>query len=273
MYRLTSILLAGAVVFGIGAKSAYAQVGLGLAPMRAELKMAPGAVYSGALDLTNEATVKVRVRTELLDFYIDRESTPQFNREIPTEANSSCRKWLTVNPMEGEVNAEGHLLARYTIRVPAGVAPKSYNCAVGFTTLPAVDGESGIGMRSAVRVVCAFYVVVGNPPMDGQVTGLSLEFVPLPTKSWRAVVTVANNGDMYFRPEGKLDLLDESGKAVETLDVSPLPVLPRREQRFVIPLTRVDSGRTYTMRTRLDLGTHEIQEAAAEIRAIEPPQK
>ena len=64
MYRLTSILLAGAVVFGIGAKSAYAQVGLGLAPMRAELKMAPGAVYSGALDLTNEATVKVRVRTE-----------------------------------------------------------------------------------------------------------------------------------------------------------------------------------------------------------------
>src|ERR1035438_7157090 len=50
----------------------------GLTPMREELQLAPGAQHSGVLMVSNDAPGKVRVVAELLDFYIDAETTPQF---------------------------------------------------------------------------------------------------------------------------------------------------------------------------------------------------
>src|ERR1035441_1499109 len=85
------------------AGSARAQVGLGLAPMREELKLASGAAHSGVLTLANDASPKVRCKTELLDFYLDATGTPQFGG-YPREAEFSCRQWLVANPMELELN-------------------------------------------------------------------------------------------------------------------------------------------------------------------------
>ena len=50
-----------------------AQVGLGLSPMRLEMKVTPGLQQSGVLILSSDSGDKVRVRAEALDFWIDRE--------------------------------------------------------------------------------------------------------------------------------------------------------------------------------------------------------
>ena len=268
----TVVILLALLTFGT-ALPARAQLGLGLAPMRVELRMAPGQQYSGSLKLSTESEEKVRVRAEMLDFNIDAKDTPQFERELPQEAAYSCKKWLSLNPMEIELEKGGFLLVRYTLRLPADLPEGSYNCAAGFTTLPTAEQVTGMGMRMAVRAVAALYVTVGTPPIHGRLKEIKLEPLPAGNESepegWQAVVVLENSGLMYFRPTGKLEVLDAEGKAVETADFPSLPVLRQRDQRFLFPLkTHLEAGH-YKLRVRIDIGTGEIQEGSLDV-SVEP---
>lgn len=246
---------------------AMAQLGLGLSPMRAELSMAAGAQYSGSLNLSNSSRDTVRVRAELLDFFIDQNETPQFERSVAQEAEFSCRGWLSLNPMETELEPGRQTLVRYSVRVPAGATERSYHCAAGFSTLPAGEQARGMGLKTAVRIVAAFYVVVGKPKAEGAVKEVKLEAVADARQpSWRAVVVIANPSLMHMRPTGELVLLDASGKLLESHPFNSIPLLPRREQRFLFPLKMVMAqGAGYALRARVDLGQEDIQEATARI--------
>jgi hypothetical protein len=277
-------IVAGILIFGFS-KPAQAQLGLGLVPMRQEITVTPGQEFSGALKLSSESGAKTRIRAEIDDFDIDDTSTPQFERDMPNEAAYSCKKWLSLNPMEIELETGGSLLVRYTFRVPADVTEGSYNCAAGFVTLPPADQaqDQGMGMHMAVRIVSAFYLKVGNPAVVGTLKAISLESVapapPAPPApgapaqsatndpkgGWQAVVVLENSGRTYFRPTGKLEVLDANGKSVETDDFPSVPVLPERSQRIIFPLkTQLEPGH-YTLRVNVDIGTGEIQEGSAEV--------
>jgi P pilus assembly chaperone PapD len=253
---------------------AQAQLGLGLVPMRLELKMTPGQQYSGSLKLSSESGGKVRIRAEVLDFNIDATATPQFERDLPPEAATSCKKWLSLNPREIEIAKGGFLNVRYTFRLPADLPEGSYNCAAGFSTLPPAEQVTGMGMRMAVRIVAAFYIVVGSPSVRGMLKEIKLEPLP-PAKDqteggWQAVVVLENQGPMYFRPAGKLEVLDAAGKVVETADIPSLPVLRERDQRFLFPLkTHLEAGH-YKLRVNVDIGTGEIQRGTVDV-AVEAP--
>jgi len=273
VYRQCALAVFGALLIVGATRPARAQLGLGLAPMRVELRMAPGQQYSGSLKLSSESDGKARVRAEMLDFNIDDKATPQFERDLPQEAAYSCKKWLSLNPMEIELEKRGALMVRYTLRLPADLPEGSYNCAAGFSTLPAAEQVTGMGMRMAVRIVAAFYVTVGSPPIHGKLKEIKLEPLPAGKESepagWQAVVILENSGLMFFRPTGKLEVLDAEGKAVETADFPSLPVLRQRDQRFLFPLkTHLEVGH-YKLRTRVDIGTGEIQEGSLDV-AVEP---
>jgi hypothetical protein len=266
-------------VYPAFAPSAHAQVGLGLAPMRVELRMAPGQEYSNTVKLSSQSGLNTRVRAEVLDFDIDESATPQFERNQPKEAATSCKDWLTLNPMEMAIDKDGFLNVRYTIHLPAGLPEGSYNCAAGFTTLPAVsEANGGMGLNMAVRVVGAFYIVVGTPPVIGKLDEISLEATPAvkgQDAGFQAVVVLSNSGKMYFRPIGTLDVLDANGKTIETDEFQSLPVLRERSQRFVFPLkTHLGPGQ-YKLRARVDIGTGEVQEGDADVTvdAVPPVQK
>ena len=268
--RRIEVCLPLAVALLLCGRPLAAQVGLGLSPMRMELRLAPGASYSGTLRLVNEGEL-VRVRTSLLDFHLNAEQSPQFEPNLAEEAAYSCRNWMTVNPMEAELNVKGEMPIRYTLRVPADAQPRSYYCAAGFTSLPTASETAGFGIRTAVRVVAAFYVVVGNPPVQGAVDAIAMERVP-GTTDLRAVVVLENSGRMYYRPAGTLTVLDRAGDVIESHDITPLPVLPERKQRFLFPLEHVSAGQEVTLQVRLDLGTGEIQEGTATVQAAAAPQ-
>lgn len=274
LHRAVIIVLA-LTCLQVFAPAAHAQVGLGLAPMRVELRMAPGQEYSNTVKLSSQSGVNTRVRAEVLDFDIDDETTPQFEPSLPKEAATSCKDWLTLNPMEMALDKDGYLNVRYTIHLPDGLPEGSYNCAAGFTTLPAVTGpKAAMGLSMAVRVVDAFYIVVGEPPIAGKLDGIALE----PTAAqkdrdagFRAVVVLSNQGRMYYRPTGKLDVLDSEGKILESQDFQSLPVLRERTQRFLFPIkTHLDPG-VYKLRARVDIGTGEVQEGLAEVTVDPPP--
>ncbi len=238
-----------------------AQVGIGLSPMRVEMKIGPGQSYSGALELTNETGGRMRIRGELLDFMLDQTMTPQFARTMPGEAAWSCREWMTVNPMESEIGAGEKLIIRYTIRVPREAHARGFHCAAGFTALPPAGEAKAMGIRNAVRAVAAFYATVGDNKAKGEVSELKIE--PVGTVN-NAVVSIRNDSEYHFRPAGKLELLNGAGEVLEALDIPPFPVLPKREQRFVMPI-KTDPAAVDALRVRVDLGMDEVQEATVRL--------
>jgi len=267
--RAVAALLMGAAL--ATAPPLGAQAGLGLSPMRLELPVAPGSQHSGSLTLSNESSARLRFRAELLDFFLDATGTPQFGPAYPPEAEYSCRQWLSVNPMEGELEAGTQLPVRYTLRVPPTVTERSYHCALGFTTLPTAAQMQGIGLRMAVRVVTAIYPTVGHPRIEGGIREIWLELVSSAKPPvWRAVVEFENRGWMLFRTTGELAVLDQQGSTLESYPLPSLPVLPQRRQRFLFPLERLTDQGRYTLRARADIGTGEVQEGTAVVVASAP---
>lgn len=254
-------------MFGLVAAAApvCGQMGLGLNPMLLPLDMVPGQVRNNALTLGNSDKTPIRYRADLLDFYVDKEATPQFERDFPAESQFSCRQWLTLNPMEGELQPRGQLSVRYSVRVPEGVPARTYHCAVGFTSLldPRNAQQTGpVGIQAAVRVVATFYVTVGKPAPDGEIRNITLEAISDDRAAgYRAVFVIENNGFTNLRGIGKVDVLSEDGKVLESLDFPSQVVLPRRSQRLPVLLRRKLPEGRYTIRARANIGTGEMQEA------------
>ena len=248
-----------------------AQVGLGLSPMRLEMKVTPGLQQSGVLILSSDSGDKVRVRAEALDFWIDQDQTPQFEPSLASETGFSCREWVSVNPVETEVAPLKQTNIRYTVRVPATAeSPRGYHCAIGFTTLPTDAEAAATGIKAAVRVVSAFYVVVGNPGIEGQFKELRLVHSTDGDKPhWVGEVVVENHSLTHFRPVGELSVLDREGTLLESVALTPLPALPQREQRYIVSFTTDLAPGTYTLRARVDFGTNVIEEGTAVVHAAQ----
>jgi hypothetical protein len=269
-YHLFSKCALVPLTVGVITLPLMAQVDLGLSPMRVELPVAPGRSYSGTLVLTSAAQVKTRVRAELLDLYVDESTTPQFVASAPAEAAHSCRSWLSANPMEFEMPARGQMLVRYSLRVPTGASERSYHCALGFRSLPPVGENQGTTMHTAVRMITVFYPIVGKPPIAGIIKDLKLESVSSPSgTTWRAVVVMENSGLMMYRPAGSVDILDSSGKVIESQKLASFPSLPNRQQRYVLVLRTALSPGPYTLRAQIDVGG-ETQQASVAVKTEIP---
>ena len=172
--------------------------------------------------------------------------------------------------MELEIEPRSQVPVRFTVRVPDSASERSYHCAIGFRTIPVVSEETGTAMRTAVRMIAAVYPIVGKPAISGEIKELKLEQVPSDSGvSWRAVVVMENSGLMLYRPVGEIQIVDTSGKVVESQKLVSFPALPKRQQRYLLPLkSSLDVGQ-YTLRARIEVGS-EIQEASAVVTAESP---
>ena len=244
-----------------------AGLGLGLSPMREEFHFAPGRSETRLLSLSNTSDETTRVRAEVLDFKIDNTATPQFSRYLLSESEFSCRTWLSVNPMETDVPAQQTLTVRYTVQVPLDTPVGGYHCAVGFRTLSFTTFPVA-GIRSAVRIVATFYVLVGEPTINASPIALKLA-QHRATARWQAVLTLDNRGRRYFRPRGTVTLLNEYAENIETVSIPSVPILPQRKQQLTLPLDKVEAGRSYTLRLQIDLGGGEIIKASQSVFAQE----
>ncbi len=251
-----------AVLLGLLAP-AGAQVTLGMAPMRTELRLLPGQQRTGTIRLTNQSARQIRVRGEVLDFTIDATGTPQFERSIREEAAYSCEPWVSLNPMEVELAPRSQQVVRYTVRVPQQVAQAGYHCAVSYLTLPPAEqaSEPGMGLQSAVRMISAIYIVTGDVAPEGGLSEVKVERSQNSEGTvWRGVIVMNNPGAVHYRPVGELALLDTAGKELESQKLVTVPVLPKREQRFLVPLKSPLQPGTYKLRARVDFGAAEVQE-------------
>ena len=265
--QLRNLLAFGALYCAAATSSAYAQVGLALAPARAELSIKVGEQRSGTLKVLSQSAQPVHLRSEVLDYEIDENATARYERELPREKSASCKSWLTLSPAEFDIKKDGVLNVSYSLHPPAGLTEGSYACAAGFTTLPNWPQPTESGNRGASNLFATVFVTIGSPAVSGSIKEVKVEPVGTKSKSpagWRAVVVIENSGTMYFRPKGTFEVLSLDGKTIEAFDFPSLPVLRQREQRFIFPINSNLGPGSYRFRVRISLG-NKIQEKLADV--------
>ena len=229
--RLRKILLALPLLLAPAAQS-QPRIELGMRPLRFEAATGPGVAWTGAALVTNGGAAPGRIRAEALDFALDGDGQPVFG-DLASERRWSCRDWLVMNPWETGLAPGASALARLTVRVPDGTAEGGYHCAAAYRLEPPLPSP-GVGLRAAVRVAAAVYVVVGNPP----VTELAVAELALERDGAGACtgvgVTFANDGRRHYRAGGAVLVLDGDGQPVAALAVPRRPVLPGRRQHFAL---------------------------------------
>ena len=227
--RPGTILLALPLLLAPAARG-QPRIELGMHPLRFEVAGGPGLDWTGAALVTNGGAAPGRIRAEALDFALDDDGQPVFG-DLASERRWSCRDWLVMNPWEAGLAAGASALARLTVRVPDGTEEGGYHCAAAYRLEPPVPSP-GVGLRAAVRVAAAVYVLVGNPPVtELAVTELELERDGSGACAGIAL-TFVNDGRRYYRADGAVRVLDGAGNAVAELPVPRRPVLPGRRQRF-----------------------------------------
>ena len=208
------------------------RIELGMRPLRFEVAIAPGLDWTGAALVTNGGAAPGRIRAEALDFALDGDGQPVFGN-LESERRWSCRDWLVMNPWEARLAAGASALARLTVRVPDGTTEGGYHCVAAYRLEPPAPAP-GVGLRAAVRVAAAVYVVVGDPPVaELAVTELALERDGGGACAGIAV-TFLNAGRQHYRAAGAVRVVDAAGETVAELAVPRRPVLPGRRQRFAL---------------------------------------
>ena len=138
-----------------------------------------------------------------------------------------------MNPWEASLAAGASALARLTVRVPDETGEGGYHCAAAYRLEPPLPSP-GVGLRAAVRVAAAVYVVVGDPPA----TELAVTAMELDRDAGGAcagiAVTFLNDGRRHYRATGAVLVVDAAGETVAELAVPRRPVLPGRRQRFAL---------------------------------------
>jgi P pilus assembly chaperone PapD len=248
--------LAGAVLL---AAPAFAQVSVEVSPLRVELESGPGGAHTQAVTLSNQGKDPVRIRAQVMDWFLSHDGTPQFQAPIPAaEQKYGAATWVRVAPPE-QVVAPGEVgTVRFTTTIPKDAVDGGYRTAIMFEVGPAsgdlLAARRQVRFRS--RVATLLYVTVGKPQPAVDLTNLVTR-TPAGQPA-QIVATLRNTGHVHVRTTGVLTLYGADGKMVRELDVPNVPVLPESEREVAISTTKEGQDPLppgeYRVEVKLDVG-------------------
>lgn len=215
-----------------GVVPATAQISVEVSPLRVELQAGPGSTATQAVTLNNGGKEPVRIRARLSDWDLARDGAPQFEgaRE---NGPFSATAWVRVAPPEQIIDPGKEAIVRFTLAVPAGVAPAGYRTSILFEFLPPSGEPVGRGrdVTFRSRVATLIYVNIGEPPVSVDLNDLRVRPSPGQTD---VVAVLANTSKRSVRTKGTMTLFGAEAKPVAQLPVPDVPVLPESEREVAI---------------------------------------
>jgi hypothetical protein len=199
MRTLHTILLAGALIFTVQAPARAVTFTATLGSIKIAAK--PGQVLTREFRLTLDADQpKTRFNSHMQDWWRSEDGTQSFYRE-PGTLKRSCGRWVTLNPVEIEVQPGGTLITRLTVAVSSEAQPGGYWCVLTVDELPdPLDVQEGVGVRFLASVSIGVFVNVGEIERAAAITGVEVV-------GDAAVVTVRNDGNAPLAIEGRFEFV------------------------------------------------------------------
>ena len=200
------------------AMSAFAQVGIGIAPPRFELLMRPGDTATYSLAVFSKNTPDQQIEVSLADWVSDETGAVKIYQ--PGVLAHSAAHWINValDPFNLKANSSHEI--KFSVTIPDDNALQgSYWSALSFKTKPIPVKKQGITTLVSTRALAVVYVTIqGTEKPAAALQGVSL--VTAKEGGRKLVADVVNKGNVYLRLNGELRFVNAKGEVVKR---APLP--------------------------------------------------
>lgn len=214
-------------------------------PSRIEVSVPAGKQRGKSVRVQNKSEKPVHLKTYVLDVVFLPDGTSDFPE--PGSTPWSCATWLRVVPEELDLPPGGMQDVRVSLAAPAD-SRGGYYAMIFFETGPSYV-ESGLGIN--FRIGAFTQATIPNTEVyQAKLADLAVE------SSAEVRVGLFNEGNVLFRPKGKLKIVDASQKRVRQVDFNPqrVGVLPNTLRIFRTRLEPLPPG-SYRVKAELDYGT------------------
>lgn len=226
-----------------------------VAPPRFELTIPSGGASTQAIEVTNADEKPVKLKAYPSDWTLG--SSGEMNYQKSGTQTHSCSNWLTINPMEFTIPAQGTQVVRFTLKAPLG-ASGGYWTVVFFESAPEPRPGERVGMLFNARVGSIVYATIaGTATKSGKIAGLKVG-KPSPGKPLAVTALFQNSGSVPLRPKGKLEVFDSQGKRLGTADIPETAVLPESSREIQTLYSGTLAKGTLRITVTLDYGGSEI---------------
>jgi PKD repeat protein len=191
------------------------------------LELLPGEEGRFSFLVRNDEPKTTRVKVYLSDW--DRDIYGELRFHPPNTLPRSCADWISVFPTQFELKAHEIQEVRFTISVPGGVKG-TYWAMIFVESSPQLIEREGVAMIAVPRFgVKVYQTPPGTATKAGRITNMKrLGLNPL-----SFMIEFENTGNTHLTLQGRIEIRDEMGEAVETIDLGQIPVLPGARRRII----------------------------------------
>ena len=213
-----------------------------------------GSVINRTFTLTladDEQQTQFKLHIE--DWWRSEDGKQSFYRKSGT-VPQSCGRWITVNPVEQQVNPGQTLTARLSIIVPPDAKTGGYWCALTVNEVPNPEAVKPEGVGIVFNTSISIPIFVFISPIDR-----AAKFLDLQVNGDTVAVKLRNTGNCPLLTKGRFEFVrpgEKTPAAVVPISLGALflsPVDTRIFTEALPPIEKLPSGR-YLVRVVLDIG-------------------
>lgn len=201
MHTLLAAVLSVALILAVQATARAVTFTATLGSIR--ITAQPGQVLTREFRLTLDADQpKTRFKSHMQDWWRNEDGTQSFYRD-PGTLEHSCGPWVTLNPVEVEVQPGGTLITRLTVSVSPETQAGGYWCVLTVDELPdPLAVQDGVGVRFLASVSIGVFVNVGEIHRAAEIIGVDVV-------GDAAVVKLRNDGNAPLSIEGRFEFVKQ----------------------------------------------------------------
>lgn len=237
-----------------------APMAISMMPPKMEFYLKPKKKVREVIELENRGFKPTRLKVYVTGFSIQEKGNLNFSRKDYT-----AEKWIKINPNELEIKPYDYGLVRYEIRVPEGTSAGSYTaCIMIEEVIEPKRGEKRAQFIIKGRLAHIIYVNVGKPNYQGKI-----EWLKVKKKKGKLIFSfgLKNEGNFYFRTEGRLKI--EGEKGVREIPIPNLPVLRQTSRIIEVTIPKGLPLGKYRALLSLDIGAKTPLKAETEFAITE----
>jgi len=248
------ISLITAVVFGLRGSAIAAFV---VTPMEYHVNVGNNETGSYSFWVRNRGEETIALKVYTGDFLIQPDGTEAFLEAGAIER--SCSKWITASPEEFELAPDESKAVRFEITIPPEKSGSYWGMIfIEQTNKPtlktAQKGQQQFNILSFQRVGVRIYEdTPGSKIGEGKIVSVIVgdgqkdEFMKIG-------LTMQNNGDLILKCKGSVDIKDDKGETVESVQVNEFNCYPKSSRLVSVALKDKLNAGHYSALAVIDYG-------------------